>query len=137
MDFLIEQTFVNTFIYKNMRARFLYELRSGKLREHCIHRFCHGTEKYIKADVVHSCTSKHSIQSLLEQIRMLSPSETCYILSQDDTFDGRIMSLRQAVGDTFYEGMAVLLIIDAKTAVIKEEQMFGPPMRYILNTAKA
>ena len=84
-------------------------------------------------DVVHSCTNKHSIQSLLEQIHLLSPSETCYVLSLNDAFSGKVMSLQQAVEDTFYDGMAVILIIDEKTAVIKEEQVFGPPMRYILH----
>ncbi len=44
MVFSIEQAFVNVFIHRNMQDRFLYELQSGKLREHIIHRFYHGTE---------------------------------------------------------------------------------------------
>lgn len=136
MDVLIEQAFVNAFVHKNQRERLLYELASSKLRKHCILRFSIETEKYIKNNVVHSCTTKQSIQSLLEQIHLLSSSDTCYILSYENTYDGQSMSLRRAVEETFYNGTAVILVIDDKTAVVKEEQMDGAPMRYILHTTK-
>ena len=137
MDVLMEQAFVNAFVHKNQRDRLLHALASSKLRKHCILHFSHEIEKYIKTDAVHSCTTKHGIQSLLEQIQLISPSSTCYILSPSDTYDGQLMPLRQAVEETFYVGTAVILIIDERTAVIKDEQEDDAPMRYILHNAKA
>ncbi len=136
MDYAIEENFVCTFCEKRAVDRLLYELKSKDKRMEGIYRFGHHT-MFIKQNLIVASSNKYTSEELIREIRKLSKSKTCYILAPYEHAAGVSYPLEEGIREGFYYGFATVFIIDKDTAVIKDEQCYGSPMKYILHRSRA
>lgn len=131
MNINIEEKFVMTFCEKRITDRLIYELNNPKKRTDALWRFSNH-DQFIKKSLVIDSSNKYTPSNLIAEIKKLSNSNKCYLLSP--SFDGIEYSLFDGINKGFYEGLAVVFIIDSNTAVIKDEQAYGSPTKYILHS---
>ncbi len=112
MDRGIEDYFVKTFVVKDKRERLLYEL-GGKKREQGIGRFCHTADEMLVEGKI-------------------AASGNWYIMSLDESMDGLICQLDEALDLVLGNGMAAIIVSDS-IAIVETEQYIGTPVRYILH----
>jgi len=133
MDKIIEEKFVKTFIDKRMQDRLLFELHSDNVqkRHNAISRFAHGTECYIKKQQIYLSGNKFKIDDIEQEIKKLTQkTKQCYVIVGE--CDGEIMSLRQALEESFNEYFESIVIVNDSVAFIKAEIERGSPVKYIL-----
>ncbi|QCN91124.1 hypothetical protein DRA42_00595 [Ethanoligenens harbinense] len=131
MNISMEETFVKTFCEKRIVDRLIYELNNPKKRMNALWRFSNH-DQFIKKSCIVDSSNKFTPDNLMDKIKKLSKSNKCYLLSP--SFDGVEYSLYDGIHQGFYEGLAVVFIIDSNTAVIKDEQVYGAPTKYILHS---
>jgi len=133
MDISLEERFVQTFCEKRISDRLTFELKNTIKRKNAIGRFCHNTNDLIKQSYILQTSNKWAVDDIVGKIHNISKSNKCYIIAFDEDIDGKNMSLADGIEACFYRGMATIIIIDEKTALIKAEQSFGASQKYILH----
>lgn len=130
MDY--ETVFVKNFIQNRLQERIIYELNSKKKRLNAISRFCHNTLDIINQDAIFLQSNKITTNQTIKSIESLTSSNFGYVISYDSDIDKQIFSIESSIEEVFYRGMAQIIIFDKNICLIKEEQVFGSPMKYIL-----
>lgn len=121
MDKDIEKKFVKDYIKKNRRERIYYELSSKKKRKKAIGRFCHNAL---------DCVDESKIKYYGTNIKMgmdgvnLNREQVGYLISWDDTIDGKMYKPNEAIENMFTVGMATIVVF-SNICIIKTEQEIG------------
>ena len=136
-----EEGFLNGFIGKVHRDRLRLELQSRDIpkrriarRARFLQRFSHAALKYLDPRFITTLKPPNSdpveIQRLLEG-RGAEP--TCYAISSEESIDGRILPLGDALEAAVGYGMPTILsCLPRRLAYLETEQEVGPPDRFIL-----
>ena len=121
MDRDIEKQFVKDYIKKNKRERIYYELSSKKKRKKAIGRFCHNALDCVDESKIkyYGTDIKIGVDGLI-----LNREKVGYLISWDDTIDGKMYKPNEAIEKMFNVGMATIVIF-SNCCIIKTEQEFG------------
>ena len=131
MDFEIDKLFVNRFISKDMRERFLFEL-SSKKRERAILRFSHLVEQVINPQTLMFMEKSISEDAIYDWfLKNCMYAESAYIISCNQ-FDGNILPMKKAIEICLNDYMPSVVMVDGLCALIKEEVNIGPAAKYFL-----
>ena len=89
-----EETFVNTFVHKAKRERYIALLSNPKKWKKILEVLNHNFDFDEALATVVGC---HQIQILLSRLEeLLSSDEACYLISDDDEIDGKTFPFSQA-----------------------------------------
>ena len=128
-----EKCFCDNFLEKRIKDRIFYELNLPQKRRDAIHRFSHTIENIVRPTTILLKSSKITENELLKESRKVSTSSVGYILSEDNDLDGKEFSLEEAISRFFYLGFGAVIVVDEKTAILKDEQCYGPSTKYVLH----
>ena len=112
----IEKNFVEGFIIKECKKRFLYELETGQ-REKAIMKFCHNAENYIKPSVI---VDKKSFILQKEIVEFFQTDKEVYTLTIR-LIDGEFVSVEEVYKIFQNESMPVIAY-SKNFAIIKTEK---------------
>lgn len=126
-----EKTFCLRFINKVKRERFLFELQSKEKRILAKNRLCHVATDAILEDTFILKTTCSDVDELMQIISKYSTSKNGYFIG-DCCNDGTDQPLAQAIDEGINSGMGFAILIDDNTALVREEQVYGPPPVFIL-----
>lgn len=124
-----EAAFVRAFIVANKRSRYLTLLASKRRREF-LQRLDHQLdyEPSLARRIPAEQQSNESIEALLCE---RGASDQCYVISSNDDWDGRTMSLRHALADVVGCGFGTVLSCVPGRLAYWESEDIGE--RYILH----
>lgn len=126
MNLEIERKIINSFIIKTKAERIIYELSSKKRRE-CIWKLNSGI--FVPENIIGADLSKSEILKMLADN---GAEKDCYVLSIDESIDGREMKLSEAMDEVYGNGPVLVSCIHGKLAYLECEQEKGAPERLII-----
>ncbi|MDU0372574.1 hypothetical protein ACFPAF_19390 [Hymenobacter endophyticus] len=93
----LERDFINTYVVKNKRQRYLGFIESPKRRGSFLEMLYHGQDldKRLFQDLRGSGT--HESQSIRNRFENLKNADRCYVISVNGALDGQEMLLNEAV----------------------------------------
>lgn len=121
MNIEIEKKFVKDYIEKNRRERIYYELSSKKKRKQAIGRFCHNALACIDEGKIKYYGT--NIEMGMDEVN-LNKDEIGYLISWDDTIDGKQYKSNEAIEKMLSDGMAAIVVF-SNICIIKTEQETG------------
>lgn len=130
----IESTFVNTYIQKQYRERFLFELcdNSRKMQRRyrkAFKKFSHSAEDYLISRLIVVSSNKLTEQDILSFIQKFITEKTCYYM---DEKNGEEMSINEAIEKSFNNLGVSIIVYKNIFSIIKEETFVGAPKKIIL-----
>ncbi|OIK14255.1 hypothetical protein BIV60_12170 [Bacillus sp. MUM 116] len=130
----LEKIIVKSFFNKRIQQRVLFELFSPKKRRDALSRLNHDylftlREEYM-IRIPNSNLDRQEIERLLIKH---GAGDICYVMSLNDSIDGKEMDLKTAIDRVFGYGLSsIISCIDGKLAYFQAEQECGAPPRFIL-----
>jgi len=127
----IEEKIINGFFVDRKVERAKYALNSKNKRQDFIWRFSNlgifneDCMKKIEKPIP-------SYKTILEILNEKDVPRECYVISCDESVDGKTMALEYALREVVGLGPAVISCIHGKLAYLECEQGRGAPMRYLL-----
>lgn len=124
------EKFVKAFIGKNRRARSLFELTKHNRRAEFINRLNHKIADTFDPRFLQAVTTA-DVTSIARKLA-INDTALCYIISHDDSLDGRIIDFKTAFLKLYGNGLGfVIAPLILKGIYIEGEQENGAPPRYI------
>lgn len=124
-----ETLFVKKFIAKNKQERLLFELSSTKKRNQAILRLSNYT---IDTAVQYSGSDLNNDEIKQIFARKFDINNDCYVISDDSSIDGTIMSFKNAYTEACNGGSTYVLLCGNNVVFMKDEICFGAPAKQIL-----
>jgi hypothetical protein len=134
MDKELEETIVKAFFSKRIQQRVLFELFSAKKRMEALNRLNHNYSSTLREELMIEIPKPNSSPLEIEKLlRKQGAGKDCYVMSWNDSIDGKHMSLTSALKVAIGEGFPSLVsCIPGQLAYFEAEQIYGPPPRFIL-----
>ncbi|WP_443662556.1 hypothetical protein [Clostridium sp.] len=137
MDKEREEIIVRTFFVKRLQDRVMFELSSPQKRENAIamSRLCHESEKkLINKYMIEIPKPNSDYIEIAGLLKKYGTDKTSYCMSFDNDIDGKYMPTIVALKNVISFGIApsIVSVIPDKLAYFQEEQIDGPPKRFIL-----
>lgn len=130
MDFILEEKMIKRFFVKERAERFLFELKSKKKRRTCIWRINSDT---VKENHCHAVSCKMSSSKQLTKFLIDNGADNiCYVMSIDESIDGKNLPLAEAVNEIYGRGTALLFFENAQMGYLECEYESGYAERYLL-----
>lgn len=132
MDKDIEMKIISAFIIKRKKTRAAYELCNNKKRNDFIWRI--GHYNHFDNRFIHKITQPvNSYKVIYDILKKYNAPDECYVLSYNDSIDGKIALLEDALKEVVFWGPGLISCIHGKLAYFEEEVTGGPaPERYLL-----
>lgn len=129
-----EQQFVRAFVQRTRRERARFELGSAQRRSAFLNRLCHRyvdvLEPRYLAPLADALEDPHR---LLAHLRQHGALREVSVISMHDLYDGRTMSLSEALDALFfYPFPSILVCIPDALCYFQAEQETGSPLRFLL-----
>ena len=128
----IETFFVNTYIQKQYRERFIFELKDNTNKTHKrVQAFykLSWVNDYVIPRFVALSDSKLTEQDVLSFVKNMVDEKTCYYMND---WEGEEMPIDKAIEKAFNDlGVSVIVYKD-RFAIIKDETSIGAPNKMIL-----
>ncbi len=107
---MIEKRVSELFFRKTVRERIYYELTSKKKRETFFKKIAHSADNYIDKECIFiqndELTAKNKVMNFLTN----NSCDSCYCISYDERFDGKILNIAETLDSLFGNGMPFMLI---------------------------
>jgi hypothetical protein len=124
-----EQRFVEEYIVASKRSRYLTFLKGPKHRKKILERLNHSLD-YDESKATRLDASYRSEDSLLALLQSHYVSETCYLMADQNRYDGQELTLENAIRELFQNFWGALIICPPQgllsgtpIAVYKEEDV--------------
>lgn len=128
MNKIIESGFVNAFVKKDKRDRFLFEL-FGKKRINALTKFAHRPKDILIEKYMHEVEDESKLLSALKEVGYCC-NNTAYILG--GTHDGEEHMATDALKLVLDDSSASVCLLLNTLAFIKTEVEIGAPKMYLL-----
>jgi len=134
MDTEIEKIIIKSFFLKRYHERILFELSSYKRRRDALFRLSHNYNSILNPKYMIEIPKPNSDYNDIEKmLRNLGGEDLCYVISLEDSIDGQVMPLRNALQNAVGYGLpSIVSSIPGKLAYFEAEQTAGAPPRFIL-----
>ena len=119
-----EALFVEAYIVKSKRARYLSQLKNSKRRQKLLDRLNHALdhdEKYA-TELPPECQTD---EALLRLLRQKNVRPTCYLIADANENDGQELRLEDAVSQLFGSQFGALIICPPKPIAIYKGEDIG------------
>ena len=119
-----EKAFVERFIIKEKRDRYLMFLKGGKHRKKVLERLNHNLdfERSKAEDISKKCKSTKDILTFL---KLRYVDDTCYVMAFQNDLDGSDVRLALGVQELFESPWGIILICPPKPIAIYKEEEIG------------
>ncbi|MGO4887309.1 hypothetical protein ACJ2A9_06105 [Anaerobacillus sp. MEB173] len=134
MDKGLEEIIVKAFFVKRIQQRVLFELFSAKKRMDAMNRLNHNYLTTLLEEFMIEIPKPNSNPAEIEKLlKKQGAGNDCYVMSWNDSIDGKHLSLISALEVAVGEGFpSIISCIPGKLAYFEAEQEYGPPPRFIL-----
>ncbi|WP_299095735.1 hypothetical protein [uncultured Metabacillus sp.] len=134
IDKELEEIIIKSFFNKRIQERVLFELFSQKKRDNVMNRLCHNYLDTFRKEFMIEIPTPNSDPGEIEKLmKNQGAGNDCYVISWNDTIDGKHMSLTSALKVAVGEGFpSIISCIPGKIAYFEAEQEYGSPPRFIL-----
>lgn len=127
MHYEIEQLFIKKFVIKNKQERFLNFLGNKKTRIKFTNELYHF--KYLVGSLIREIKGNESeAAAILSKIQDKKDIVSCYVISVNSKFDGKLLSINEAIENLVGEEGSILVFGDAEVIYYEGE---APGRRYI------
>ena len=128
----IVETLVNQFILKDRRERSRFELTNPKKRGKFIDRLNHDWDSVFDQRKFKKLNNSLINPTDLKSVIQIQFNTNCYIISNNDAVDDKIMTFQKAISKAFGYGLgSALFDFENRHVYIETEQHVGPPERFI------
>ena len=125
-----EKICVDNIVVKGKRKKLKSGLENSRKRKDTVSKLCSNFADYIDEQKIVAQGREMTKKDIEDLINRYSPEKEAYIICWQDEYDGMIFAVKQALDTIFAEGMASVMILK-RLIVIKEEQGYGEPMKYV------
>ena len=117
-----EEGFVRSFVVANKRDRVAMMLANPKRRKEYLKTLAHYRDLDIQTTKAVSPKDAHTPGEWLKLLRSKGASDTCWVISEDASRDGKEVELSEALHETIGAGMGtVLSCIPGKLGYFEDE----------------